>query len=202
MRQRLAGSGYLARTGRYLFDRHAHLSQDVVHRVDRAVQCIFDDRMIALVIAFDFHVQVAVCHFLQAIRRFFDRFENGVQRIVDALDDFPVAAFELVSLATGLQPTFDCRSRQRDTLGDQTVNSFDTVVQVVLDLVEVAVVIVGDLRRDVPLGNPVDIFGCHVERSDDRIQRLVDAFDDLAEVTAMFGRIGTGIQFSFHRCHG
>ena len=167
LRQRLAGSGNLARTGRDLFNSHAHLSQDVVHRIDGPVQCIFDDCVVTLVIAFDFHVQVTIGHFLQAIRGFFDRFENGVQRVIDALDDFPVAAFELVSLTAGLQPTFNCRSGQRDTLGDQTIDGFDTTVQVVLDRVEIAIIGVGDLRRDIATGNLVDIVGSHIQRIDD-----------------------------------
>ena len=55
---------------------------------------------------------------------------------------------------------------QRRGFGDQAVDRVDALVEVVLDLVEVAVVVVGDLRRDVALGDPVDVLGRHVQRAD------------------------------------
>jgi hypothetical protein len=78
----------------------------------------------------------------------------------------------------------------------------DADVQVVLDLVEVAVVGVGDLGRDVALRDAVHVLGGHVQRLDDVVQRQVEAFDDLAEVALVLGRVGAHRQLAFqHRLH-
>ena len=65
----------------------------------------------------------------------------------------------------------------------------DAGVQVVLDLVEVAVVVVGDLRRDVALADPVHIFGSHVDRPDEGVDQVVDAADQLAPAAGELGRV-------------
>ena len=57
------------------------------------------------------------------------------------------------------------------------------VVQVVLDVVEVAVVLLGDLLRDVPLADPVDVVGGHVQGADQGVQHLVDAVDQELVIT-------------------
>ena len=64
--------------------------------------------------------------------------------------------------------------------------------------VEVAVVGVGDLGRDGALGDLVDVVGGHIQRPDDRIERVVDALDDLAEVALMLGGVGAGGELALH----
>ena len=83
-------------------------------------------------------------------------------------------------------------------VGDQRVDGVDAGVEVVLDGVEVAVVVVGDLGRDVALGDLVDIVGGDVQRPDDRVERVVHALDDLAVVALMLGGVGAGGKTSFH----
>ena len=59
------------------------------------------------------------------------------------------------------------------------VHGRDQRIQVVLDGVEVAVVGVGDLRRNVALADPVHIVGGDVQRPDDGIQNGVHAAHDI-----------------------
>jgi hypothetical protein len=75
-------------------------------------------------------------------------------------------------------------------VGDQRIDRVDAGVEVVLDGVEVTAVAVGDLRRDVALGDAVDVVGGDVERVDHGVQRVVDALDDLAEVALVPGGVG------------
>ena len=82
-------------------------------------------------------------------------------------------------------------------LGDHAVQSVDALVEVVLDLVEVAVVAVGDLRRDVALGNAVHVLGGHLQRTDHGVQRGVDALDDRAELQAYQFGVSAGLELSF-----
>ena len=74
-------------------------------------------------------------------------------------------------------------------VGHQAVQGADAEVQVVLDLVEVALVGLGDQRRDVALRDPVDVARGHVERVDDGIQHLVDADEDPALIAADPGQV-------------
>jgi len=73
-----------------------------------------------------------------------------------------------------------------------------------LDLVEVALVSVGDLRRDIALGDAVHVLGGDVQRLDDVIQRQIEALDHLAEVAFVPGRVAAHRQLAFqHRLrHG
>ena len=85
---------------------------------------------------------------------------------------------------------------ERFRLGNQAVDRVDAVIEVILDGVEIAVVVVGDLRGNIARGNAIDVVGGHVQRSDDGVQRVVHALNDLAVVALMLVRVGTGRKLS------
>ena len=64
----------------------------------------------------------------------------------------------------------------------EAAQGFDTPVEIVLDGIEIAVVILGDFLRDFSAAYPVDIFGCNVERADHRIEHVVESLDDGPEI--------------------
>ena len=103
----------------------------------------------------------------------------------------------LCRVGAGRQSAFDGRLGENASVIDHLVDGVDCTIEVVLDRVEVAVVVVGDRWRDIALGNAVDIVGGHIERSDNGIQRVVDTLDDFAEITFVFGRVGAGCQSAF-----
>jgi hypothetical protein len=76
------------------------------------------------------------------------------------------------------------------TPSDQPPDGVDADVEVVLDVVEVALVGVGDLGRDVALGDAVHVLGRHVQGLDDRVQHPIQAFDDGA--VAALEQVGSG----------
>ncbi len=81
--------------------------------------------------------------------------------------------------------------------GQQVVHHLDHVVEVGLDDVEVAVVVVGDDRRDVALRDAIDVIRGDVERPDHRVERVVDALDDLLRKSPWcLAGIGAGGQFA------
>ena len=82
---------------------------------------------------------------------------------------------------------------------DQQIHRVDAGIEVLFEGVEVAVVAVGDLGRDRPLGDPVHVVGGHVERTDDGVERRVDAVDDAAEVAAVLCGVGAGRELAFDR---
>ena len=88
---------------------------------------------------------------------------------------------------------------EQSGLGDQQVDSIDRLVEVVLDGVEVAVVGIGDLRRDIALGDALDVGRSNVQRRDDGVQRLIHTLHDLAEVTLMLGCVGARGQLALDR---
>ena len=101
-------------------------------------------------------------------------------------------------VGAGGELAFHGRLGQHAGIGDERIDSVDAGVQVALDLVEVAVVVVGDPGRNVALRNPVDILGGDIQRAYDRVERGVDAFDDFAEVALMFGGVGARSQLALH----
>ena len=90
------------------------------------------------------------------------------------------------------QLTFNSRLGKQTCVRNQSVDVVDTIVEVELDFVEVTVVSIGDLWRDIALADAVDIFSGHIERADHRIETIVDSDDDLLEVPLMFGSISAG----------
>src|SRR5512145_1858104 len=107
---------------------------------------------------------------------------------VDALI-FSFHAFRIIIDGHGLQ----------DVAGfNQAAQAVNALIEVVLDFIEITVVAVGDFRRNIAFGDPVDVFGGDVERTDDGVKRIVHAGDDFLEVSLMFAGIGAGGQLSFH----
>ena len=84
-------------------------------------------------------------------------------------------------------------------VGGNAVGCLDQDVQVVLDPVEVAVISVGDHLGHIALGDPVDMFGRHIQGADDRIQGVVDPGHDLLKVALVFGRIRSDCKLTFNR---
>ena len=102
-------------------------------------------------------------------------------------------------VSTRFELAFHGRLGQQVGVVHQRVDRVDGLVQVVLQRVEVAVVGVGDLRRDVALGDAVHVACGHVQRADHRVQRVVHALDDLLEVALVFGGIGTRLELAVDR---
>ena len=81
----------------------------------------------------------------------------------------------LGGVCTGVELAFDSCLGQHSSIANQHVHCVDALVQVVLDLVEITLVLVSDLLRNIALGDPVYVLGCHVQRSYDVIDHLIRA---------------------------
>ena len=64
--------------------------------------------------------------------------------------------------------------------------------------IEVAVVGVGDLGRNVALADPVHVVGGYIQWPDDRVQAIVHALHDLAVVALVLGGVGACGQLAFN----
>ena len=98
------------------------------------------------------------------------------------------------------QLAFEHGLSQRYAVGDQAADGVDTDVEVVLDLVEVALIDLGDLGRDIAFGDAIHVLGGDVQGLDDVVQRQVEAFQDFLEVALVFGHVGADRQLAFQ--HG
>ena len=105
----------------------------------------------------------------------------------------------LGGIGAGGELAVNRRLGQHSGIGNEGVDGVDAGVEIVFDGVEVAVVGVGNLRRDRPLGDLIDIGGGNVERADHRIQGVVHPLHDLAIVALMLGRVGAGGELAGHR---
>ena len=102
-------------------------------------------------------------------------------------------------IGAGFELAFNRGLGQQVRVGDQSVDGVDGLVQVVLERVEVAVVAVGDLWRDVAFRDAVHIACGHIQRADHGVQRVVHALHDPLEVALVLGRIGAGFELAVHR---
>jgi len=99
--------------------------------------------------------------------------------IVDAADQLLPAALEQLGVGAGVQFAV-CRRTDDDVgLRQQLVHHLDRAVQVVLDDVVLAFVLVGDDRRDDAPGDLIHVVGRHVQRIDDVGDGIVDTADQL-----------------------
>ena len=179
------------------FGQHAGVGDQRVHGVDAGVQVVLDLVEVAVVVVGDPGWNVALGDAVDILGRNIERADDRVQRGVDAFNDLSEVALVLGGIGACGQLAFDGGLRQHAGVGDQRVHGIDAGVQVVLDLVEVAVVVVGDPRRNVAFGDPVHILGRDIQRADDRVQRGIHAFDDFAEVALMLAGVGACGQLAF-----
>ena len=85
-------------------------------------------------------------------------------------------------IGPGIEPPLDRGFCQHPGVLDEQVDGIDTLVEIVFDLVEVPVVGLFNLRRDVALGDPVNILSGDVEGSDDGIEGAVDTMCNFKEI--------------------
>ena len=180
------------------FGQHAGVGDQRVHGIDAGVQVVLDLVEVAVVVIGDPGRNVALRDPVNILGRDIERANDRVQRGVDAFDDFAEVALVLAGVGARGQLALDGGLRQNTGVGDQRVHGIDAGVQVVLDLVEVAVVVVGDPGRNVAFRNPVHILRRNIERTNDRIQRGVDSLDDFAIVALVLAGIGACGQLAFY----
>ena len=108
----------------------------------------------------------------------------------------------LACIGTGFEPAFDRRLGQHIGISHQCIDRADSLVEIVLEGVEIAVVAVGDLWRDVALGDAIDITGSHIERANHGVQGLIDTGDDGLKVAFMLAGIGPRFELAGDRCPG
>ena len=146
--------------------------------------------VVALVGFGDQFVDLAVGDLGQNAVAFADRQQDGVEHLVHALENPAVIALVLARVgACGEFAICRCLDQQSG-LVHQRLDVIDAGVEVVLDFVEVAVVAVGDLGRDVALGDTVHVLGRYVQRTNHRVQRGIDALHNLAVVALVLAGFG------------
>ena len=168
--------GRIGPGGQLAFDRglgeHVGVGHQSIDRVDALVQVVLDLVEIAVVVVRDLRRDIALADPVDILGRDLIGPTNASHSIVDARRPACPSRLRTCSAsAAGRQLAVDRRLDQLVRLRQQPAHRVDAVVQVVLDLVELAVVGVGDLRRDVALADPVHVLGRHVQRADDGVAR-------------------------------
>ena len=116
--------------------------------------------------------------------------DQDVDHPVDPADDAGVLALVARRVGTVVQTALDGGLHQPLGVVDQALHRVDAAVQVVLDGVEVAPIGLGDLGRDVALGDAVDIVGGHPNRCDVGIGQAVESLDHAPPAALETGRVG------------
>ena len=133
------------------------------------------------------------------LRRHVQGADDRVKGLVEADHDLPKIPLMPVRVGPGGQLPFHGAHGQPVGVVDEEGDVVDAVVQIKLDLVEVAVVAVAYLLRHLSLGDPVHILSRHVQGADDRVQSLVESRHQVTEVPLVLGRIGPDNQLPRHR---
>ena len=94
--------------------------------------------------------------------------------------------------------SFNCSFGKNTRVGDQHVHGINALIEVVLYCIEVAIIGIGYLRRNIAFGNTIYIFRRYVEWPDYRIQAVINSLNNLAEITLMFGSVRTCGEFAFY----
>ncbi len=123
------------------------------------------------------------------------------------------AALEFGGVSARTEFAGDGGSGEHLGFGDQIIHRDNALIQIVLELIEIPMIRVRDRFWDVPLGNPIYIFCRDIQRTDHRVQSLVDALHDPGEIplelcglTAriklpLLGCIDQPVQFLDHRAN-
>ncbi len=89
-----------------------------------------------------------------------------LHHFIDALGHRPVSVFEFLHWNDGVDVAGVVRPRHSRHLFGQAIERIDALIQIVLDGVEVAVIVIGDLGRDLALADFVHVVGREVQRPD------------------------------------
>ena len=127
---------------------------------------------------------------------------QGLDGVVDPFYDPGIVAAELAGVTAGLELALHRSLGQHPSLGHQAIDRVNALVEVVLDLVKVTLVLVGDLFRDVALGDAVHVLGGHVQGADHRIQRVIETLHDLGKFTLELARIASCVELPFDGSFG
>ena len=73
-------------------------------------------------------------------------------------------------------------------------------IQIVFDFIEITVIVISDLVRDVTFGNSVNIFSSNIQWPYHSVQSIVDTLNNCLVITLMFRGIGTCCKFTLHSC--
>jgi 5-keto 4-deoxyuronate isomerase len=179
--------------------QQAGIRHQRVDRVDAGVEVVLERVEVAIVAVGDLGRNRAARDIVHVFGSHVQGANHSVQRVVDALHHLAEVALVLGGVGTRGQLALHRRLGQQRRVAHQRVDRIDAGVEVVLERVEVAVVAVGDLGRNVATRDVVHVLGGHVEWPDHRVQRVVDALHDLAVVALVLGRIGAGGQLALHR---
>ncbi|OQA53825.1 MAG: hypothetical protein BWY45_02852 [Euryarchaeota archaeon ADurb.Bin294] len=102
----------------------------------------------------------------------------------------------LRGISTGIQFPFNRRTREYTGVSDEIVDGINALVQVILDLVEVSVIRISDLRGDVTFRDTIHILGSDIQGADNRIKRVINPFGKQEKVALIFIRINPCIKLA------
>ena len=170
---------------------------DMVESLDEDVEVVFDSVEVAVVGVGDDRWHVSLGDPLHVLGRHIQGADDGVQGLVKPSHD--LSEISLVSGGVGPDGQFSLHRGmdQGAGVGNEGVDIINAVVEVDLDLVEVTVVLGGDLLRDIPLADPVHVGGGHVQGTDDGVQGVVEPGHDPAEIPQVFVGVDPGGELPF-----
>ena len=157
-----------------------HIGNQVLQPGMDAIDGFLHALVVALAIDLDPLPEIAAADEPQHTVAFADRHQDGVQHLVDALDDLAVGALERRHIAALVQLPLVAELGQLGHFGLELLQDDGDAVDVLLHLLMVALVGLGDHFVDLAVGDLVENAVAFADRQEDGVEHLVDALDDLA----------------------
>src|SRR6185369_2965199 len=101
------------------------------------------------------------------------------------LDHFLKRFHELIFRATLFNIDHQVAAGHLTRIGCDCIDCIDQYIEVVLDGIEIAIIVVGDSCWHVPLADAIHVVCCYIERPNNRIKGFVDTGDNFLKVTLM-----------------
>ena len=161
-------------------------SQQTTHGINTVIQIQLDLVEITIIGIGNFRRNIALGDTIDILGGYIDRPDKCIAQIINTTYQGSPATNKLGYITTGCQLTCNRSLDQLICFSQQSNHGIDTVVQVQLDLVEITIVVVGDLGWNITLGNAVDILGSYIQRTDNGIQSFVDTGYDFLKFSLVF----------------
>ncbi len=86
------------------------------------------------------------------------------------------------------------------SVSNQHIDGVDTSVEVVFNFIEITTVVLANALWNIAFRDTVNIICRHIQRTNHRVQGVIHAFNNFAEIAIVFGGISTRRQLAIHSC--
>ena len=104
----------------------------------------------------------------------------------------------LAGIGTCCQFAFCCGFGKHTGIKNESIYRINSQVEIIFNFIEITIIAVSDLGRNITFTDPVNIFSGHVQRTDNRIEAIINPLDDVFEIALVLTGISTCSKLTFY----